>query len=103
MLRMHGSAEGPAADKQLQPERSILNLLEKGAGMNIWLYTGYTWEQIMEGKAGEAAKEVLPYIDVLVDGPFIEALLTEDAIWRGSSNQRLIDVQERLNGGEKHD
>ena len=32
---MHGSAEGPAADKQLQPERSILNLLEKGAGMNI--------------------------------------------------------------------
>ena len=91
-------------DPLAQPEatKEIARNL-KEAGMNIWLYTGYTWEQIMEGKAGETAKEVLSYIDVLVDGPFIESLLTEDAIWRGSSNQRLIDVQERLNGGEKHD
>lgn len=91
-------------DPLAQPEatKEIARML-KEEGMNIWLYTGYTWKQIMEGRAGEAAKEVLPYIDVLVDGPFIESLLSEDVIWRGSSNQHLINVKEMLNGGKEND
>ena len=89
-------------DPMAQPEatKEIAQKL-KEAGMDIWLYTGYAWQQIMEGKAGEAAKEVLTYIDVLVDGPFIESLLSEDVIWRGSSNQHLVNVKEMLYGGKE--
>lgn len=69
------------------------------AGMNLWVYSGWTFAQIMEGKAGDMAREVLPYIDVLVDGPYVESLRSEEVIWRGSSNQMLVDVQESLKQG----
>lgn len=60
---------------------------------NIWLYTGFTWEQIKSSRL----KMILPYIDVLVDGPYIEALRDVTLAFRGSSNQRLI----RLHKNEK--
>ena len=50
--------------------------------------------------AGEKAKEALTLLDVLVDGPFVEKLKTGHAIWRGSDNQRLIDVQRSLAEGK---
>lgn len=53
----------------------------------IWLYTGFVWENITE-------LEIMKYIDVLVDGPFIEALKDGKLHWRGSANQRVIDVKE---------
>lgn len=56
---------------------------------NIWCYTGWTLDEINEGKAGEDAKELLKYIDVLVDGPFIEELKSDKCIYRGSSNQNV--------------
>ena len=56
---------------------------------NIWLYTGYTWEQIKE-------KEVVKVLDVLVDGTYMEELRNTQLHWRGSSNQRVIAVQESL-------
>ncbi len=52
----------------------------------IWLYTGYRWEQI-------ADLPFLDAIDVLVDGPFIEAQKDTQLHWRGSANQRVIDVR----------
>lgn len=56
---------------------------------NIWVYTGYTWEELQ-------GLEVLKYIDVLVDGKFVEELSVPHPNWRGSSNQRVIDIQESL-------
>lgn len=63
----------------------------------IWLYTGYTFEQVM---ADETMKGILDYIDVLVDGPFVEAKKDIDYHWAGSTNQRVIDVKASLNEGE---
>ena len=51
-----------------------------------WLYTGYLYEEVKE-------LEIMQYIDVLVDGEFIEALKDNTLYWKGSSNQRVIDVK----------
>ncbi|MFH0334574.1 anaerobic ribonucleoside-triphosphate reductase activating protein [Clostridium perfringens] len=56
---------------------------------NIWLYTGYEWEEICKLNGIEN-------IDVLVDGKFFECLSVPSPKWRGSSNQRVISVQESL-------
>ena len=55
----------------------------------IWCYTGYTFEEIKD-------LEIMKYIDVLVDGRFIIDLKEENLKWRGSSNQRVIDIQNTL-------
>ena len=70
--------------------------------INLWLYTGYTFEEVQAGAAGEDAIKLLPYIDVLVDGRFRQDLLATqgNCIYRGSVNQRLIDVQESLRQGK---
>lgn len=52
----------------------------------IWLYTGYTYEAIKD-------LPVMKYIDILVDGPYVEKLRDVQLKWRGSSNQRVIDVK----------
>lgn len=59
---------------------------------DIWLYTGYTYEQIKNW-------EYLKYIDVLVDGPFIPAMKELGLKWVGSSNQRVIDIDKTLKEG----
>lgn len=65
----------------------------KNMNWNIWCYTGYLYEQILED---EKKKELLEYIDVLVDGPFLLEQKSLSVPFRGSKNQRLIDVQESL-------
>jgi len=65
--------------------------------VNIWLYTGYTWEELIDD---EDRKESLGYLDVLVDGKFEESLKSKDCLFRGSTNQRLIMVQESLSKQE---
>lgn len=60
---------------------------------NIWIYTGYTWEEIVND---EVLKRFLTFVDVIVDGPYIEELRDVSLEWRGSSNQRVISVQETL-------
>ncbi len=84
-------------DPLLQPDaaRTIAKAMQED-DLNVWLYTGWTYEQIMRGSAGQKAKEVLPYVNVLVDGPFVEQRKTGHSLWRGSDNQRLIDVQASL-------
>ena len=79
----------------LDQARELAQLAEmlKHTGYNLWCYTGYTWEEAQ-------GNPVLPYLDVLVDGPFMESEKSLDLLFRGSRNQRLIDVQESLKAGE---
>lgn len=66
-------------------------------GKTIWCYTGFRFEEIL---ADEKMSRLLPWIDVLVDGPFVLALRdTKSLRFRGSSNQRLIDVPASLRAG----
>lgn len=55
----------------------------------IWCYTGWLWEDVKD-------LAIMKYIDVLVDGPYVESLRDITLSWRGSSNQRVIDVQASL-------
>lgn len=64
----------------------------KEAGKNIWAYTGYTLEQLLE--LGGDYTELLSYCDVLVDGPFILAKRNLSLDFRGSSNQRIIELKD---------
>ena len=78
---------------------------------NIWLYTGYTWEEIWikdNIKTGDKVKDmreksiknlrrqVVRMCDVLIDGRYVDELRDVSLHWRGSSNQRVINVQETL-------
>lgn len=76
---------------------TILNLAQQikqdFPDKNIWLYTGYTYEQISN-------LEILKYIDVLVDGRFDKNKKQTNLLWRGSSNQRVIDVKQTLKLGQ---
>lgn len=70
---------------------------------SIWAFSGYLMDRdILSGRLGdwEITREYLSYLDVLVDGPFIEAKKNLSLRFRGSENQRLIDVPATLNSGE---
>lgn len=65
----------------------------KADGYNLWAYSGYLYEQLLaRAEAEPAVAELLAIIDVLVDGPFVEGQKSYTLKWRGSDNQRLIDV-----------
>ena len=69
----------------------------------IWCYTGYTYDTDLaaEGKAYcECTDELLSLLDILVDGEFVEELKDITLVFRGSSNQRVIDVQKSLQAGQ---
>lgn len=70
----------------------------KAEGYDIWTYTGYLFEDLL-ARGDEDALALLKCTDVLVDGPFAESLKSLDLNWRGSSNQRLIDVPKTLEAG----
>lgn len=63
---------------------------------DIWCFTGFTFESLIH----DDQRELLAQLDVLVDGPFIQKLHDPDLLFRGSSNQRLIDVQKSLYTGQ---
>ena len=62
----------------------------------IWCFTGFTYEALVRNPKQKA---LLEQIDVLVDGPFVKSLRDDDLLFRGSSNQRLIDVPASLRAG----
>jgi anaerobic ribonucleoside-triphosphate reductase activating protein len=64
----------------------------RARGLNVWAYSGYLFEDLAAGVPSPAAALLLEQVDVLVDGPFVEHLKSLGLRWRGSSNQRLIDV-----------
>ena len=70
-------------------------------GMNVWAYTGYTFEELQAGFGVHPEwKELLEKIDVLVDGKFEMSLKSLECKWRGSKNQRLIDAKASLAAGK---
>lgn len=72
----------------------------KNNNLNIWCYTGYTYEYIIEHKHYKSDwNELINNIDVLVDGKFEQEKMQEGLKFRGSTNQRIIDVKESLNSG----
>lgn len=64
-------------------------------GKDIWVYSGYLFEDLCERFIFK--EDILPYIDVLVDGPFIEEKKDLKLKFRGSSNQRIIDIKSTIN------
>ena len=67
---------------------------EKFPNKNLWAWTGFQFDKDLKDK------EVLKYIDVLVDGQYADELHNPTVSWRGSENQRVIDVQKSLKNGE---
>ena len=83
----------------------------KADGYDVWCYSGYTFEYLFEIANSEPAlsnskidakgvKGLLASVDVLVDGPFVKAKKSYDALYRGSTNQRLVDVKKSLSSGK---
>ena len=67
---------------------------------SIWAFSGYLFDKdILSGRLGDTS-EYLSYLDVLVDGPFVEAKKNLSLRFRGSENQRLIDVPASLQAGQ---
>ena len=95
----------------MEPENQaeLLPLLkeikEKYPEKNIWLYTGNLYEELI-GERGEHPKhlpitaELLSYVDILVDGPFVEERARLGLRFRGSENQRIIDMNETRKSGK---
>lgn len=85
--------QGPVVEllrqiKQEMPEKSI------------WAFSGYLFDRdILSGRLGDT-REYLSYLDVLVDGPFVEAKKNLSLRFRGSENQRIIDVPKSLKSGK---
>ena len=74
----------------------LARAIHQQTNKDIWCYTGFKFESLIT----RAQRELLELLDVLVDGPFIEKLCDPDLLFRGRSNQRLIDVQKSLYAGE---
>lgn len=69
----------------------IYRLRKNYPKLNIWVYTGYTLEELFQ-RANDLTTSILHNIDVLVDGRYVEELRDLDISFRGSSNQRIIDL-----------
>lgn len=81
-----------------QPQDCLtLALAAKESGLNVWSYSGYLFEQLL---ADEKKSQLLKELDVLVDGPFVLSQRSLALAWRGSRNQRVIDVPKSLAAGE---
>lgn len=82
------------ADENLS---DVLNLVNKIRiqlpEKTIWLYTGYTWEECLNHKV---RREIVSKCHIIVDGKYIDELKDITLKWRGSSNQRVIDIQKSL-------
>ena len=82
-----------------QPEGfARLARLLKEKGYEVASYTGYTFEELLEGS--EAQKDLLRTLDILIDGPFLLAEKSLELAFRGSKNQRILDVPKSLAAGE---
>ena len=91
--------------------KEVYNLIEdirnKYPNKTIWLYSGYTWEDIFSGNILELEnkdivqirRSIILNVDVFIDGEFIESERDITLQWRGSKNQRVIDVKETLKNG----
>ena len=81
---------------QVEAFTELARIIKSESDKTIWCYTGFTFEEIA---ADERLSQILPWIDVLVDGPFVAAERDATLLFRGSRNQRLIDVPATLKAG----
>lgn len=84
---------------------TLIRLCEKVKvmGKSVWLWTGFTWEYLMQedkNSVQRAQKALLKCCNVVVDGPFVESKKDLTLAFRGSSNQRIIDVEKSLTAGK---
>ena len=78
-----------------------LAMAAREGGLNVWAYSGFVFEELLRlAEAEPPVGELLRLVDVLVDGPFVLAERTLSLKWRGSRNQRVIDVRESFRAGE---
>ena len=83
----------------MQPEAALeLARAARGKGLNVWIYSGATYEAL-KARQDKATDALLEACDVLVDGPFILALRSLNLLFRGSRNQRLIDLEKTRQTG----
>ena len=73
---------------QVEEFTELAKLITERTNKNIWCYTGFTYEEILEN---EKLSVLLPYLDALVDGPYIESQRDLSLRFRGSKNQRIIE------------
>ncbi len=76
---------------------ACLARLLKAAGYEVASYSGYTFEELLTGS--QAQKELLETIDILIDGPFLQDQKSLEIAFRGSKNQRILDVPKSLAEG----
>lgn len=87
-------------DPMFQPEgfAELAEAIRKETNKTIWCFSGFTYEHLI--KKDKRQRKLLELVDVLVDGPFVKALRDEDLVFRGSSNQRIINVKKSLQEGK---
>ena len=73
---------------QVEEFTELAKLIKERTTKNIWCYTGFTYEEIVEN---EKLSVLLPYLDALVDGPYIESQRDVSLRFRGSKNQRIVE------------
>ncbi len=81
-INLPGATKLAKEFKKMYPEKTI------------WAWTGYTYEEYLK------EKEIMKYLDVVVDGQFVQALHNPKLEWKGSSNQRVIDVKKTQEQGK---
>lgn len=97
-------------DPLWQNQQGLVELIElckkaHNMGKDVWLWTGFTWEEIFNKDLNDAnrakyCQELVRNCDVIVDGKFLEDFKNLGLKWKGSSNQRVIDVKQTLHKGE---
>ena len=84
-------------------QETVLNLIRRVREMyphkDVWCYSGYLFEALRDGQVGNHSRALLEQLDVLVDGPFVIERKDLSLRFRGSSNQRLIDLNQTRNKG----
>ena len=89
-------------DPFYQPKAALeITKYAKSKGYNVWSYTGFTYEELLKiSEHNQDVKDLLETLDVLIDGPFVMNLKSYECKYRGSSNQRVIDLQKTKETGE---
>jgi anaerobic ribonucleoside-triphosphate reductase activating protein len=93
---------------EVRNQPAVYHLIERVCkevpGKNIWIYSGYTFEELTDSDntrtQTDVTRKILQNIDVLVDGEFMIDLKNISLRFRGSSNKRIIDVKKTLESGE---
>lgn len=90
---MGGEPLSKCSDNRKEVIKLCKECREKFPNKSQWMWTGYTFEEIA---SDPSMRDILNYVDVIVDGPFVESKKDLSCPFRGSSNQRVIDVKKTM-------